>query len=338
VPGKPVKVMFTDYYRSFDITKVEHMFEWKMLSKLCQPELSHNPDILFYSCFGDKYLQYDCKRVFVTPENIRPNLRECDWAFSYDYPVTERNYRLPLYRRWHKYNEVFLPRDLNTIATQNRKFCSFMVSNRSAHERIDFFKKLSFYKHVDSGGKHLNNIDGPIQGGPLEKMNWLRGYKFNITFENSSYPGYTTEKLLEALVSGTVPIYWGNPLVGLDFNPKAFINCHDFNSFDEVIEYVKEVDQNDELYKELLSQPILPGGKETEFCCEENILARFEEIVNSNKVFISQPRKRIQKIFRPAQKKMKRRINKINYRISELTKAAKRRLGKIFHLHKMLFV
>ena len=159
---------------------------------------------------------------------MRPNFDRCDYAFSFDYPVNERNYRLPLYRRWPEYSQLFNSRNPDKVFSQNRKFCSFMVSNPNASTRIEFFKKLSSYKSVDSGGRFLNNIGDPIQTGVENKLNWMRNYKFSITFENSSYPGYTTEKLMHALITDTIPIYWGNPLAGLDFNPKAFINCHDF--------------------------------------------------------------------------------------------------------------
>lgn len=289
------KVMFTDMYRSFDLARVEQHFEWRMISKHWKLDLSTKPNFLFYSCFGNEHLSYDCIRIFYTPENVRPNFNRCDYAFSYDYPINERNYRLPLYRRWPEYSQLFSSRDPDKVISQNRRFCSFMVSNPKAHERINFFNKLSAYKSVDSGGRFLNNIGSPIQAGVESKLNWLRNYKFSITFENSSYPGYTTEKLLHALITNTIPIYWGNSLAGLDFNPRAFINCHDFNSFDEVIELVKEIDQNDSLYREYLSQPYLKDNVETEFCKEENILARYDEIISSRRVFISPFRKKLQK-------------------------------------------
>lgn len=266
------------------------------MSKHWNLELCEKPDFLFYSCFGNEHLKFDCTRIFYTPENVRPNFNHCDYAFLFDYPVTERNYRLPLYRRWTEYSQLFLSRNPDDVISQNRKFCSFMVSNPNATTRIEFFKKLSSYKSVGSGGRFLNNIGSPIQTGVENKLNWMKKYKFSITFENSSYPGYTTEKLMHALITDTIPIYWGNPLAGLDFNPKAFINCHDFNSFDEVLELIKEIDQNDSLYREYLSQPYLKNNIETEFCKEENILARFDEILESRKVYISPKRKKLQKI------------------------------------------
>lgn len=287
--------MFTDMYRSFDISKVDQYFEWRMLNKHWNPVLSDKPDFLFYSCFGNKFLKYDCTRIFYTPENIRPRFDQCDYAFSYDYPITDRNYRLPIYRRWSEYAQLFNSRNPEKVIQQKRKFCSFLVSNSNAHERIDLFNRLSVYKQVDSGGRCLNNIGFRVEPGVDNKLNWMSNYKFSITFENSSYPGYTTEKLMHALITDTIPIYWGNPNASQDFNPKAFINCHDFKSFDEVVDLVMEIDQNDNLYKEYLSQPYLVDGKERDFCKEENIVAKFDEIISSNKIYVPVFKKKLQR-------------------------------------------
>lgn len=291
---RTIKVMFTDLNRPFNLSNIQNLFEWRMGSRRHNLELSEKPDFLFYSCTGDDHLRYNCTRIFYTPENVRPNFNRCDYAFSFDYPINERNYRLPLYRRWPEYSQLISSRNPEKVVSQNRKFCSFMVSNSNAIERISFFNKLSAYKVVDSGGRFLNNIEKPIQDGYDHKLSWMRNYKFSITFENSSYPGYTTEKLMHALIADTIPIYWGNPLAELDFNPKAFINCHDFNSFDEVIELVTEIDRNDNLYKEYLSQPYLKDNVETDFCREENILARYDEIFEFKRFFITPLKKNIQ--------------------------------------------
>jgi hypothetical protein len=131
----------------------------------------------------------------------------------------------------------------------------------------------------------------------------MGGYKFSIVFENASHPGYTTEKILNAFLANTVPIYWGNPLVSQDFNPKAMINCHDFESFEWVVEAIRELDQDDARYLQMLSEPFLLGGEETDFCREENIVGRFAEIFSQRKAFI------------PAAKKRRQRINLVYYQV-----------------------
>ena len=58
----------------------------------------------------------------------------------------------------------------------------------------------------------------------------------------------------------SIPIYWGNPLVTKDFNPKAFINCNDYdNDFDAVIERIKELDNDPDKYLAMLREnPMQP--------------------------------------------------------------------------------
>jgi hypothetical protein len=166
-----------------------------------------------------------------------------------------------------------------------------VVSNPSNESgRITFFKKLSDYKFIASGGKTLNNTDGPINN----KLEFQSKFKFCIAFENSLGQGYTTEKILHAFTSGCIPIYWGNPKIGEDFNEDAFIKCHSYNNFDEVIELIKAVDQNKELADQYLRQPIFKSNAEPEYCKETVILEKFTKAFEGP-THISQTNKRVQK-------------------------------------------
>ena len=182
-------------------------------------------------------------------------------------------------------------RECDDIIQNEKKFCCFLSSNPTAQERNAFFDSLSSYKHVDSGGAIKNNIGYRV----TDKIPWLKEYKFSIAFENSQHPGYTTEKLPHALIANTIPIYWGNPQVDKDFNPKAFINCHDYESFDDVIEVVKEIDQNNTLYFKYLRESYFRSEIENEFCREDAIFAKFEHIFSKGELFISSRTKKLQK-------------------------------------------
>jgi len=57
------------------------------------------------------------------------------------------------------------------------------------------------------------------------------------------------------MLAGTIPIYWGNPDIGREFNSAAFINCHDFPTLDDAAAYVKKVDEDDGLWCEIMSRP-----------------------------------------------------------------------------------
>ena len=140
----------------------------------------------------------------------------------------------------------------------------------SAEERTRIFDMLSEYKQVNSGGRWRNNVGGQVS----DKLEFQSKHKFVIAFENCSHPGYLTEKFADAATANAVPIYWGDPDIGKLFNPKSFINCHDFQTLEQAVERVKEIDQNDELYREMLSEPWFRDGIEPQ-CLRNETFASF---------------------------------------------------------------
>jgi hypothetical protein len=103
----------------------------------------------------------------------------------------------------------------------------------------------------------FNNIGGCVS----DKKNFISNYKFTIAIENSSVNGYTTEKIVEPMSVNSIPIYWGNRNVGLDFNLESFINIKDDSdqAINEAIERIKFLDNNDNEYINMLSkQWVLP--------------------------------------------------------------------------------
>jgi hypothetical protein len=130
---------------------------------------------------------------------------------------------------------------------------------------------------VDSGGRYINNIGGPIEN----KMEFISQYKFSIAFENKSQDGYTTEKLVEPMFCGSMPVYWGNKKVALDFNPASFINWDDYGSDEAVIERIIQLDQNEDLYEEVYNQPYFTGNEVNRYCNEERLVEFLSDIFSS---------------------------------------------------------
>ena len=80
-------------------------------------------------------------------------------------------------------------------------------------------------------------------------------YKYTICFENDLYPGYVTEKLLQAYITGTVPIYWGDLGKDNSINRKCFINLKDFSSTEDFVTFMNSMD--DEAYNRMFEEPFL---------------------------------------------------------------------------------
>lgn len=255
--GKRLKILFTDFYPGF---RAERNFYYQWLTQHgYEAEISDKPDYVFFSAFGDEHLRYnDCVKIFVTGECQTPDFNLCDYAIGFDYlDFGDRYLRFPLYFTYNPIAyEKMLQKHLQTdeeIATR-KAFCSFVYSNgRATSEREAFFRALDSVRHVDSGGKLLNNIGGPVE----DKIAFEQQHRFAIAFENTQYPGYSTEKIVEAFAAGGIPIYYGDPEIARVFNPCAFINFNDFNSIEEVVKRVVEIDNDPALYKQYVQAPAL---------------------------------------------------------------------------------
>lgn len=286
---KTIKLWFTDFYEGFE---PDNNYFFNYLSYIYHLVLDkEKPDFLFFSCYGSDFLNYDCVKIFYTGENLKPDFNLCDYAIGFDYiEFDDRYIRFPNFVFYEEQFEKLIL-DKNPFKIPDKKFfCNFIYSNANADPARDkFFHLLNRYKKVDSPGSHLNNISLNVgkrfdNDWMFSKIEFQSSCKFSIAFENTSSPGYTTEKLLHAFISGTVPIYWGNPEVEKDFNSKAFVNCHNFKSFDDVIEKVKQIDNDPALYNSILQEPpfrqnIIPENlkKETIFNFLQNIIDKSPE-------------------------------------------------------------
>ena len=213
---------------------------------------NENPDVLFYSIFGNSHLNYNCYKVFYSgePYGVQP---DANYNITFDL-TSDINTRLPLWVCYMDYKLL-----TRTEPEKREKFCSFIASGPGlTNNRSIFVEKLSKYKKVDCGGNYLNNIGGPIPLGIncSGKTEHNKQYKFALAFESKDSYGYCTEKLCDVFKSGCLPIYWGNHSVILDFNPKTFINANDFKDFDELIEYIIKVDNDNELYASYFKEQI----------------------------------------------------------------------------------
>jgi hypothetical protein len=270
-----VKINFCDFWPGFN--KHNNYFVDLLKREYCL-EITTDPDFLIYSVFGNEYKKYKCTRIFYTGENVRPNFSDCDYAFTFDHIDDPRHYRLPLYAWWEDADKLIKPSNLDfeAILAQKTRFCNFVYGNPSALKRINFFKELSKYKQVDSGGILLNNIDQIIT--EKHKVEFIQNYKFTIAFENCEQKGYTTEKLVQPMLVYSLPIYWGNPLIDRDFNTRSFLSYYDFNSEDELIERLIDLDQNDDLYLQYLQEPYYKNNEINEYVDPHNILKHFQYI------------------------------------------------------------
>ena len=106
---------------------------------------------------------------------------------------------------------------------------------------------------------NLNNVrsnsNNNVGGRVPDKSACIAKYKFNIAFENSTVPGYTTEKVMEPLAVRSVPIYYGNPRIDADFDPACMVRVASRDDMNRAIEEIVRLDRDDEAYLAKLTAP-----------------------------------------------------------------------------------
>lgn len=242
----------------------------------------YNADYVFHSCSGHNVLKYNGIRIFFTGECVTPNFNTSDYALAFDHiEFGDRYCRLPLIKLMASYPHLFLERPIaESILAAKIGFCAYVMSNtkNSALERERLVNTIEQYKPIANGGKWRNNTGGPV----ADKVAFQSSYKFVLAIENYSSPGYLTEKFADAARSNAIPIYWGDPTITDYINPKAFINCHDFDSLEDLNAHIRMIDENDDVYLRMLSEPWFKNQSEPQEWQDSTIIHFLRNIFDQN--------------------------------------------------------
>ena len=248
---KTLKLRYCGFWPGFAFEK--RLFH-QIISRHYEIDQKSEPDYVVCGDWGTDHTLYDrCVKILITFENATPNFNDYDYAVGFDHlEFGDRYVRVPYYAICTpEFMSLALRKSGPSPELLDRKFCSFVVSNAKAGHplRRRFFERLCQYKKVDSGGRWLNNIGGAVK----DKIEFCRGYKFNICFENSSHPGYVTEKLMHAYAAQTVPIYFGDPSVETDFNVGSMVRVRDESDVERAVEEVVRLDNDAEAYMQVVT-------------------------------------------------------------------------------------
>lgn len=240
---------------SVDLNDPKYHRKWlkRMINKKYRIKFdSNNPDYLIYNVFGNEHLNYkynNSVKIAIFTENKIPDLNEADYAIGHSHiNYLDRYFKFPIFlwiiNDFKNIREKVLKSPIRT------KFCAAVITNNKTPDdfRIKFINELEKYKLIDMGGKYKNNIGGPVKN----KKQFLASYKFSISIENSEGDGYLTEKIVDSFYSGTIPIFYGDYLLDEYINPKTYILIKGEKDIKEKIEYIKKIDNDDKLYKNIL--------------------------------------------------------------------------------------
>jgi len=96
-------------------------------------------------------------------------------------------------------------------------------------------------RHSIVSSNVFNEIDIFGYNNPIEnKITALKAYRFSIIIENTKSDYYFTEKLIDCLITGTIPIYWGCPSISDFFDINGMITFNDIDELLNVKNYLTE--------------------------------------------------------------------------------------------------
>jgi len=269
-----------DFYESFFSNLLRKFYH------NCVIKETNSDDCHFVVCSmfeGSKKITSDkAIRVFFNGEPTETDDPDkCDFVF--DTKINEESIYIPFYvtsfyeRRKNVITDLVKP--IQNV--EKTKFCAYMSYVCYEH-REEFFTELSRYKQVDPLGKCMRKrVDNVCKAVSHTRWTYESDltfydravdkylpYKFVIAFEKTDIPGYITEKIINPILAGAIPIYWGTSDVKKHFNPKRFIFVQDFEDIQSCIKYIEQIDQDDQLYQQIINEPFLINNDFNEYCLE----------------------------------------------------------------------
>ena len=131
--------------------------------------------------------------------------------------------------------------------------------------------------HNYSNKEYMGRIDGLTY---RDKINFFSDTVFNIDYQFTNTDNLTQEKIIHAYAANTIPLFYGNQYIEEEgFNPKSFINCHKFESFESLVEFLDELYKDNDRLKSYFEEPIFVDNKLPIYFNEDYILDFFSKII-----------------------------------------------------------
>jgi hypothetical protein len=92
---------------------------------------------------------------------------------------------------------------------------------------------------INNCSQHINLICGRGYNPIAHKIEALKNYRFSLIIENDNNNYFFTEKLIDCLITGTIPIYYGSNLEHI-FDYNGFITIKSLEDFINIVSSINE--------------------------------------------------------------------------------------------------
>lgn len=192
----------------------------------------------------------------------------CDFGISHEFlPSCVNHFRLPYWNYsidWSAQGiysnsafrcgkkiqpeELVVPRKVWANGHQNTPL--LMMSSHLNGFKAFFYDEFRRHNRIDlMGGQHgrfMSKVDIAHSGK----------YLFSLCPENSIYPGYYTEKVLESWACGFIPVTCHDKLAWLEFNEYSYINLYD-QIPSGIAKAFRDISEDSSILKRAIDTPLM---------------------------------------------------------------------------------
>ena len=238
--------------------------------------------------------EYILTRAFEQPIHLTDNFLEADilleshfsqsilfikqWKYSFFFsaegdnfsiPPHSENYTVMLGSQRTKTNFVSMPLYLlydfcrpfqypdRIQSIPPKAICALITHCKEEQYRVKFIQKLEEIGiHVDMAGSYKNNIGYKVPGtyGDPPMVEFQKQYRIVLALENTVLDDYITEKIINPLRAGVVPIYYGSPRLNEYIHTSRCIQTTP-DTFNETVNEIHRLLTNDSYWLEKVNQP-----------------------------------------------------------------------------------
>ncbi len=151
---------------------------------------------------------------------------------------------------------------------ERRPYLVAYVNSHTITEREELFRLLRERDPLNAHalGKCSNThemVPGGWRGDAL--IETYSNYRFVFAMENCCKSHYVTEKIMNAFVSGAIPIYWGDSNAARRFfNPDSYVDINDFDNLEVAADFIIALDNDPERYHQMASASIFADNEPDE--------------------------------------------------------------------------
>lgn len=218
-------------------------FDWDRTNSISHPIAFYTDQCLnWINANRSEHTENDA--IILEPESIAPHLYTPETLFSlsinFNHVFTTKKDVCRNNIHWlpttcgcwiEPEDQLIYEKDFNLSCIFSGK--NFSEGHRLRHSIVKQFgaSKIDFV-----AGKGYNEI--------FSKLEALAAFRYQIVVENCRCNGYFTEKLIDCLRTGTIPLYWGAPDIGNYFDVKGIYSFNNLEQLSEILDKISVEDYN----------------------------------------------------------------------------------------------